>query len=133
MKKARTLTECPLEKKEPKRKKAYATTWDDYVSSSEEDENEEIANLRFMALEGEEETEVNIIEHCDFSDLSYNKLLESFHELMHDSTSLAKKLNNMKSMHRNLNKKYHESSNVIYTLNQKIFCLLLNGMRCLAT
>ena len=80
-----------LEKKEPKRKIAYAASWDEYVRSSEEDENEEVTNLYFIALEGEEETKVNIIEHSDFSDLSYDELLEAFHELMHDSTSLAKR------------------------------------------
>ena len=32
---------------------------------------------------------------------------------MHDSTSLAKILNNMKPMHKSLNKKYYESSNII--------------------
>ena len=38
---------------------------------------------------------------------------------MHDYTSLAKRLNNMKSMHRNLIEKYHESSNLILTLKSK--------------
>ena len=112
-------TKCLLEKKESKRKKAYAATWDDFVSSSKEDENKEMANPYFMALKGEEETKVNIIEHSYFSDLSYNKLLEPFHELVHDFTSLTKRLNNMKSMHKNLNKKYPKSSNVISTLKSK--------------
>ena len=35
---------------------------------------------------------------------------------MHDSTSLAKKLNSMKSMHKSLNEKYKESSNIIFSL-----------------
>ena len=65
-------------------------TRDDYASSSEEDEIEEQANLYFMALEGEEELEVSSIELFDFFDLSYDELLEVFHELMHDSTLLAK-------------------------------------------
>ena len=62
-----------------------------------------------MSLEGEEESEVNQIKHSDFFDLSYDELLDAFHELMHDSTLLAKWLNNMKSMHKNLNEKYHEN------------------------
>ena len=35
---------------------------------------------------------------------------------MHDSTSLAKKLNNMKSMHKDLNEKYKESTTIITSL-----------------
>ena len=35
---------------------------------------------------------------------------------MHDSTSLAKKLNSIKSMHKSLNEKYKESSNNISSL-----------------
>ena len=56
-----------------------------------------------MALEGEEEPEVKQIEHSNFSNLSHDELLEAFHELMHDSTSLVKWLNKMKFMHKNLN------------------------------
>ena len=56
-----------------------------------------------MALEGEEEQEVNSIEPFDYLDLSYDELLEAFHKLMYDYTLLAKRLNNMKSMHKNLN------------------------------
>ena len=85
-----------------------------------------MANLCFMALEGEEETEVNTINHSNFFDLSYDELLEAFHELMHDSALLAKWLNNMKSMHRDLQEKYHESSNVISTLRSKNSLLTSN-------
>ena len=38
---------------------------------------------------------------------------------MHDSTSLAKKLNSMKSMHKSLNEKYNESANIIFSLKTK--------------
>ena len=69
-----------------------------------------------MALEWKEEAEVSAIEHSDFFDLSYDELLEAFHELMHDSTFIAKRLNNMKSMHKSLNEKYYESSNIISSL-----------------
>ena len=44
-----------------------------------------------MALEDEEQ-EVSKFEPSDFSDLSHDELLEAFLELMHDSTSLAKKI-----------------------------------------
>ena len=72
-----------------------------------------------MALKGKEEQEVNSIESLDYSNLSYNELLEAFHELMHDSILLTKWLNNMESMHKNLNEKYHKSSNVIAILKLK--------------
>ena len=58
-----------FERKELKRKKSYAATWDDYVNSSKEEETKEVANIYFIALEGEEEAEVNVIEHSDFSNL----------------------------------------------------------------
>ena len=38
---------------------------------------------------------------------------------MHDSTLLAKRLNNIKSLHKNLNKKHHESSKVIASLKSE--------------
>ena len=47
-------TECPIEKKESKRKKAYVAMWDDCDSSFEEEEIKEVVILCFMALEGEE-------------------------------------------------------------------------------
>ena len=68
-----------------------------------------------MALEGEEQ-EVSPLELSDFSDLSHDELLEAFIELVHDFTSLAKKLNIIKSMHKNMYEKYKESSNIILTL-----------------
>ena len=71
-----------------------------------------------MALEDEEQ-EVSQIELFNFFELSYYELLEAFIELMHDSTSLAKKLNSMKTMHKSLNKKYKESSNIISFLKIK--------------
>ena len=49
---------------------------------------------------------------------------------MHDSTSLAKKLNSMKSMHKSLNEKYNESSNIIFSLKieNSLFTSKLNEM-----
>ena len=71
-----------------------------------------------MALK-EEEQEVSQIKLLIFFDLSHDELLEAFIELMHDSTSLAKKLNSMKSMHKSLNEKYNESANIISSLKTK--------------
>ena len=41
----------------------------------------------------------------NFLDSTFDELLEAFYELMHDSTLLAKKLNDMKIMHKDLNDK----------------------------
>ena len=68
--------------------------WDDSDSSSSKKEQvEERANLCLMAYEDSED------EVCsnDFLDFTFDELLEAFHELMHDSTLLAKKLNDMKT------------------------------------
>ena len=92
--------------------------WDDCDSSPKEEKIEEVENLCSMALD-EEEQEVNQIKFSDFFELSHDELLEAFHEPMHDSTSLEKRLNNMKSMHKSLNEKYHESSNIISSLKIK--------------
>ena len=108
-----------MEKRELKKKKAYVATWDDYASSFEEEQTKDRTKLCLIALEEEEEQEVNLIKPSDYSNLPYDELLEAFHELMHDSTFLAKRLNNMKFMHKNLNGKHHERSKVIATLKSK--------------
>ena len=41
----------------------------------------------------------------DFLDFTFEELLEAFYELMHDSTLIAKKLNDMKIIHKDLNDK----------------------------
>ena len=51
----------------------------------------------------------------DFSNFTFDELLEVFHELMHDSILLARKLNDMKIMHKDLNDKL----NVVHT-NAKV-------------
>ena len=101
-------SECPLEKKEiKKKKKAYVAIWDDSDSSSDEESQDEKANICLMAQEEEEENEVSI---TDFSDLPYDDLLDAFIELMNESKLLAEKLNNTKSLHKDLTEKFNESS-----------------------
>ena len=41
----------------------------------------------------------------DFSSFTCDELLEAFYTLMHDSTLLARKLNDIKIMHKDLNDK----------------------------
>ena len=101
----------PLEKKMlRKKKKALLAVWEDSdSSSSEEEQEEERANLCLMAHEDSEDE----ISSNDFSDFTFEELLEAFHELMHDSTLLAKKLNDMKIMHKDLNDKLNTTHTML--------------------
>ncbi|GAV80083.1 zf-CCHC domain-containing protein [Cephalotus follicularis] len=67
--------DCPKLKKKRDKKKATIATWSDNDdSSTDEDENKEIANIAFMAMEGENEV-------CS-SSLSYNDLQNEYNELI---------------------------------------------------
>ncbi|GAV62592.1 UBN2 domain-containing protein, partial [Cephalotus follicularis] len=66
---------CPKLKNKKDKKKAMIATWsDNHDSSSDEDENEEIANIAFMAMEDENEV-------CSSSP-SYNDLQNEYIELI---------------------------------------------------
>ncbi|GAV65242.1 zf-CCHC domain-containing protein [Cephalotus follicularis] len=66
---------CPKLKKKKDKKKAMIATWSDSDDSSlNEDQNEEIANIAFMATEDENEV-------CS-SSLSYNDLQNEYNELI---------------------------------------------------
>ena len=97
------MTECLLEKKIFRRKKkALLVAWDDSDnSSSKEEQVEERANLYLMAHDDSEDE----VYSNNYSDFTFDELLETFHELMHDSTLLVRKLNDLKIMHKDLNKK----------------------------
>ena len=74
------------------------------------------ANLCLMAHEDSED------EVCsnNFSDFTFDELLEVFHELMYDSTLLTRKLNDMKIMHKDLNDKLniaHTNAEVLKSKN----------------
>ncbi|CAL9093950.1 unnamed protein product, partial [Musa textilis] len=77
-------------KKLPKKKKALKVTWDDSSSSEDEEaSNKEEANFALMAL-GDEVSEL-------FNeDLSFNELLNAFHELFDECKSISKKFNLLK-------------------------------------
>ncbi|GAV59215.1 UBN2 domain-containing protein, partial [Cephalotus follicularis] len=52
--------ELKKDKEHSEKKKAFVATWDDSdPSSSEEESDEEVANIAFMAIEEENEDEVN--------------------------------------------------------------------------
>ncbi|GAV69684.1 hypothetical protein CFOL_v3_13185, partial [Cephalotus follicularis] len=67
--------DCPKLKKKKDKKKAMIATWSDSDdSSSDENKNEEIANIAFMAMEDENQV-------CS-SSLSYNDLQNEYNELI---------------------------------------------------
>ncbi|GAV90455.1 LOW QUALITY PROTEIN: zf-CCHC domain-containing protein/UBN2 domain-containing protein, partial [Cephalotus follicularis] len=89
--------ECPnLKKKEPfkkknefKKKKAMVATWSDSdPSTSEEESDEEIAHIAYMAIEDEEESEVNFT----FDELqnAYEKLYIEYENVCLKNKSLKK-------------------------------------------
>ena len=89
-----------------RKKKALLATWDDSDSSSSKEEQvEEKANLCLMVHEDSDD------EVCsnDFSDFTFDELLEAFHKLMYDSILLVRKLNDIKIMHKDLNDKLNVS------------------------
>ena len=56
----------------------------------------------------------------DFSNFIFEELLEAFHELMHDSTPLARKLDDIKIMHKDLNDKLntaHTNAKILKSKN----------------
>ncbi|GAV58074.1 hypothetical protein CFOL_v3_01610, partial [Cephalotus follicularis] len=67
--------DCPKLNKNKDKKKAMIATWSDNGdSSSDEDKNEEIANIAFMAMEDDNEV-------CSTS-LSYSDLQNEYNELI---------------------------------------------------
>ncbi|GAV83276.1 hypothetical protein CFOL_v3_26724, partial [Cephalotus follicularis] len=67
--------DCPKLKKKKDKKKEMIATWSDSDdSSSDKDENEEIANIAFMAIQDDNEVYS--------SSLSYNDLQNEYNELI---------------------------------------------------
>ena len=97
--------------------------WDDSdTSSSEEEQHEDRANFCLM-VHGDSEEEVS---NENSSDFTFDELLDAFHELMHDSTQLARKLKDMKIMHRNANTQLNEAHAEIKKLKSENKALTSN-------
>ncbi|GAV90508.1 zf-CCHC domain-containing protein [Cephalotus follicularis] len=82
--------DCPnLKKKEKiKKKRAFVATWDDSdLSSSEEESDGEVANIAFMAIEEEEEDEVNF---------SFDELQDAYENLFHEYKNVCLKNKSLK-------------------------------------
>ncbi|GAV59495.1 LOW QUALITY PROTEIN: zf-CCHC domain-containing protein/UBN2 domain-containing protein, partial [Cephalotus follicularis] len=78
--------DCPKLKKKKDKKKAMIATWSDRHgchnddSSSDEDENEEIANIAFMAMEDDNEVCSSILSYNDLQN-EYNELIDVLDDL----------------------------------------------------
>ncbi|GAV63256.1 zf-CCHC domain-containing protein/UBN2 domain-containing protein, partial [Cephalotus follicularis] len=87
--------ECPnlkkkekLNKEQSKKMKAFVATWDDSdPSSSEEESDEEVANIAFMAIEEENEDEVNF---------SFDELQDAYENLFHEYKNVCIKNKSLK-------------------------------------
>ncbi|GAV73809.1 hypothetical protein CFOL_v3_17292 [Cephalotus follicularis] len=91
------------------KKKAMIATWSDSDdSSSDEDENEEIANIAFMAIDDDNEV-------CS-SSLSYNDLLSEYNELIDVLNGLNKEYQLLKKMAKDRAKENLELKNHILNI-----------------
>ncbi|GAV89359.1 zf-CCHC domain-containing protein [Cephalotus follicularis] len=102
--------DCPKYKKKKDKKKAMIATWSDSDDSSlDEIENEEVANIAFMAIEDDSEV-------CS-SSLNYNDLLSEYNELIDVLNDLNKEYQLFKKMDKDRTKENLELKNHI--LNMK--------------
>ncbi|GAV59425.1 zf-CCHC domain-containing protein [Cephalotus follicularis] len=100
---------CPKLKKKKDKKKAMIATWSDIDnSSSDEDENEEIANIAFLAMEDDNEI-------CSTS-LSYNDLQNEYNELIDVLDVLNKEYQLLKKIAKDRAKENMEFKNHILEL-----------------
>ncbi|GAV77408.1 zf-CCHC domain-containing protein [Cephalotus follicularis] len=121
-------SECPNLKKKAqfkkkneysKKKKVMVATWDDSdPSTSEEESDKEVANIAFMAIEEEDEDEVNFT--FDELQIAYENLFNEYENvclrnksLKKNATSMSKEIKNLKSE----NSKY--ISEIEYLKNEK--------------
>ncbi|GAV66677.1 LOW QUALITY PROTEIN: UBN2 domain-containing protein, partial [Cephalotus follicularis] len=114
-----------INKEQSKKKKAFVATWDDSdPSSSKEESDEEVANIAFMAIEEENENEVNFT--FDNLENAYENLFNENENVCLRNKTLKKKTISMSKEIENLkseNSKYiseieslkHESS---YFMNE---------------
>ncbi|GAV58261.1 LOW QUALITY PROTEIN: UBN2 domain-containing protein, partial [Cephalotus follicularis] len=87
--------ECPILKRKSisrkaknKKKKSFVATWDDSNSSnSEEESDEEVVNLALMAIEVEEEDEINF---------SFDELQDAYENLFHEYKNVCIKNKSLK-------------------------------------
>ena len=86
-------SDCPQVKKRTSKKKALKATWDDSSASEEEESNtEQVAHYALMAI-GDEVT--NLIG----ADLSFDELLNAFHDLFDECKIISRKYKLLKKEH----------------------------------
>ena len=89
--------DCPLYKSEAKRrmKKVMMATWSESEKSSEEENEKEVANMCFMAIEDLDEVNSNFSDE-DMHDV-FEKLYEDFEKLSLKNNSLKKKIQELEN------------------------------------
>lgn len=113
------IYDCPQLKKASKKfkKKAMVATWNDINdSSSEEEENAEIANLCFMANEDKVISEFS-------NDFLFDELQEAFYELLNDLKKLGFKNKELKLKNESLIKEKNQLSSektILFLENQNL-------------
>ena len=127
-------SECPKLKFKNKgandRKKAFKGTWDDSFESEREEEQDEVANLFFMALESNNKvlstSNSYCDDYCDNEDessivskliLKCKSLLSKMKHYKHELTSLTKEFENLKNEFSNLVKSNNKLTNDLKTSN----------------
>ncbi|GAV56636.1 zf-CCHC domain-containing protein, partial [Cephalotus follicularis] len=101
-----------------KKKKAMVATWSDSdLSSSEEESDEEVAHIAYMAIEDEEENEVNFT----FNELqnAYEKLYEEYENVCLKNKTLKKNAISMSKEIENLKGENSKFLNEIESLKDK--------------
>ncbi|GAV70140.1 LOW QUALITY PROTEIN: zf-CCHC domain-containing protein, partial [Cephalotus follicularis] len=119
-------TECPnLKKKEQfkkkneysKKKKAMVATSDSDPSSSEEESDEEVAHIAYMAIENEEEDEVNF--YFDELQNAYEKLYVEYENVCLKNKTLKKNAISMSKEIENVKKENSKYINEIDSLQKE--------------
>ncbi|GAV56542.1 LOW QUALITY PROTEIN: zf-CCHC domain-containing protein/UBN2 domain-containing protein, partial [Cephalotus follicularis] len=100
-------SDCPKLKKNKehsKKKKAMMATWSDSDNSSSDEECDgEVANITIMAIENEDENEVQLSTY-----LSYDELKDIYDELVEYSENLSFKHSSLKKLNNALTRKIKE-------------------------
>ena len=83
--------DCPLYKAKREKRIAMVATWSQSEDSSDDENENEVANMCFMAFEDKYEVNYNLDENEDFI-FEYDDLLKAIYKLDEKNTSLKKKL-----------------------------------------
>ena len=83
--------DCPLYKAKREKRRTMAATWTQSKDSSDDEDENEVVNMCFMAFEDKDEVNSNLDDNEDFI-FEYDDLLKAIYKLDEKNTSLKKKL-----------------------------------------